>query len=212
MTCRPTVISTLFQTARVPMKFDFEMVKCRPGRAKRVQSQETAPTPNQLTVDPPDMFEDVLGTPGVPGNSETPLMEVTSSYGRQNDKNRAYPSTQDVLAAIASRYLKTTNPSTVEEFNGFLYYMRDVRKVLIVDVAFGSLIVTVECSSLETLERLWEDYCTGYLNSMAQKFLVTEEILKEFGLAEVKLTTTIKKDEYRACREHLIAGMFIVSL
>ena len=36
---------------------------------------------------------------------------------------------------------------------------------------------------------------------MAQKFLATEEILVEFGLAELKITTTINEEEYRACRE-----------
>ncbi len=74
--------------------------------------------------------------------------------------------------------------------------------MLIVDTKSGSLIITVECGSLEILDELWEDYCTGYLNEMAQRFLVSEEILKELGLIEVKLTTTILEEEYRACREH----------
>ena len=69
----------------------------------------------------------------------------------------------------------------------------------------------VECVSLEILEGLWEDYNSGHLNEIAQKFLVTEEILKAFGLAEVKLSTTIKVEDYRSCRELLlkIAGMFM---
>lgn len=81
-------------------------------------------------------------------------------------------------------------------------------------VTTGSLIVMVECGSLEILERLWEDYRTGYLNEVVQKFLVTEEILKAFGLAQVKLSTTIKEEEYKTCRELLwkASGMFIVSI
>ncbi|XP_068715868.1 polyubiquitin-B-like isoform X1 [Montipora foliosa] len=37
---------------------------------------------------------------------------------------------------------------------------------------------------------------------MAQKYLVTKELLEEFGLLEVKLTTFIPEEEYRACQEY----------
>jgi len=82
--------------------------------------------------------------------------------------------------------------------------LEKVRKTLIVDTQSGSLIITVECRSLEMLDELWSDYCTGFLNEMAQIFLVTEEILRELGLTEVKLTTTILEEEYRACQEYLL--------
>ncbi|KAJ7388927.1 hypothetical protein OS493_034853, partial [Desmophyllum pertusum] len=39
---------------------------------------------------------------------------------------------------------------------------------------------------------------------MAQKFLVTEDLLKELGLIEVKLMTTIPEEEYKACREYFL--------
>ncbi|KAJ7388468.1 hypothetical protein OS493_037460, partial [Desmophyllum pertusum] len=96
------------------------------------------------------------------------------------------------------------DPSKREERNDFLEYLKEVRQVLYVDAQTGSLIITVECSSLEILEGLWNDYCTGHLNEMAQKFLVTEDILKEFGLIEVKLTTTILEEEYIACRGYFL--------
>ena len=104
----------------------------------------------------------------------------------------------------ASKYLQAIDPSKPEDLNGFVYYLEKVRKVLIVDTQSGSLIITVECSSLEILEGLWEDYCTGYFIEMAQKYLVTDDILKELGLTAVKLATTILEEEYRACREQLI--------
>ena len=130
--------------------------------------------------------------------------------------NIGFPSLQEVLNFIGARTFQCVDPSKPEELNAFLEYMEKVRKVLIVDIQSGSLIITVECSSLEILDELWEDYCTGHLNEMAQKYLVTEEILKELGLTEVKLTTTILEDEYRACREHLLQysgefkGLFLV--
>ena len=127
------------------------------------------------------------------------------------DCEETVPPSQDVLNLIATKYLRRLDPSTQEEFNEFIQYMEKVRKVMMVDVKTGSLILILECSSLQILDELWEDYSTGHLCEMAQKYLVTEEILKEFGLDEVKLTITIREEEYRDCRDLLsnIVGMFI---
>ena len=116
------------------------------------------------------------------------------------------PNTQDVLNMIADRHFKRRDKSNAEKLDDFVEYMERVRKVLVVDAQNGSLIITVECSSLEILDDLWNDYCTGHLNEMAQKYLVTEDILKEFGLVEVKLSTTIQEEEYRAARDYFMQG------
>ena len=112
------------------------------------------------------------------------------------------PSPQQVLSFIAFETFKHIDRSKQEELNSFVEYMEKVRKVVIVDTHEGSLIITVECSSLEIIDKLWDDYCTGHLNEIAQEFLVTENILKELGLTEVKLATTILEEDYRACREY----------
>ena len=108
------------------------------------------------------------------------------------------------MVSIAKQYLQTVTPSSEEEFNGFLSYLQEVRKVLLVGAQMGSLIITVECSSLQILDELWEDYCTGHLNDMAQEFLVTDDILKEFGLLEVKLAISILEEEYKDCRQYFL--------
>ena len=129
--------------------------------------------------------------------------EATADVGTVRIKTDPAPTIQEVLNLAAHKYLQTIDPSKPEDLNGFVYYLEKVRKVLIVDTQSGSLIITVECKSQEILEGLWEDYCVGYLNEMAQKFLVTEELLKELGLTEVKLTTTIPEEDYRNCQENL---------
>jgi len=80
--------------------------------------------------------------------------------------------------------------------------MKRVRDVLIVDVSKGSVIITVECTSLEILDTLWEDCATGCMNEVAQKFLITVDIIREFG--EVKVTVTIDEEEYKACRAYFM--------
>jgi len=61
----------------------------------------------------------------------------------------------------------------------------------------------VRCSSLEGLERLWEDYRSGRLNEIAEKYLVTDEIKKRFHVESVNLATTIQEEDYLACKEFL---------
>ena len=150
----------------------------------------------------------VQGAPFVdPRPSSQPQVGTTSESREENVGDEALRSTQEVLNMIASKYLQKLDPSTPEDFNGFIQYMQKVREAIIVDVTTGSLIITVECSSLQILDKLWIDYTTGRLDEMAQKFLVTEDVLKAFGLTELKLKTTIVEEEYRACREVFLTSL-----
>ena len=82
-----------------------------------------------------------------------------------------------------------------------LRYLRIKLGVDVQDNRLGSLAITVSCGSLEVLERLWEDYCSGHLNDVVQETLVTKEVLKALCLSEVNLKTTISEEEYKACKE-----------
>ena len=105
---------------------------------------------------------------------------------------------------ITLTLFRRLEPSTDEEVNGFVQHIQNIRKAFIVNVNRGSLVLTVKCDSLEILKELWEDYSKGLLDELAQKFLVTEEILEEFGLVELKLKTTILEEDYLACQKYLI--------
>ena len=67
-----------------------------------------------------------------------------------------------------------------------------------------SLFIAAECRSLEILDELWKAHCTGFLNEKVQQSLVTEDILKTFGLTEVKLKATIREQRYKVCRQHIL--------
>ena len=82
--------------------------------------------------------------------------------------------------------------------------MEKVRQTIVVDVKTGSLIITVRCTSLLILDELWKDYCTGHLQEVAQRYLVTEDILSELGLDSVQLTLTISEEEYKAYRKNFL--------
>ena len=111
----------------------------------------------------------------------------------------------EVLKLAAQKYLQNIERSE----NGFVRYLQEKRKVRIVDVRCGSLIVTVECSSREIFEDLWEDYTSGNINKVANKYLVTEEILVALGLGVgVLLTTTISVTKYAECMDYFTVSVF----
>ena len=103
----------------------------------------------------------------------------------------------EVLCLIAKNYLLTTPPRCKDDHEDFLIYMERMG-CIIAGVSTGSLVITVGCDSLEVLEKLWEDYSSGNLGKVVQRCFVTEEILKELNLAELKLTTIILEEEYKA--------------
>ena len=113
---------------------------------------------------------------------------------------------------IALEIRRHYDSSTGEE-NGFVQHLEDVNQVLIVNVNLGSLVLTVKCSSLEILERLWQDYSSGHLGKVAQEFLVTERVLEDLGLLELKLKITIPEEDYWEGRRHFAkcAGIKLIA-
>ena len=108
-------------------------------------------------------------------------------------------SQEKAFLSFVIEYFNATNPQSVEEFDRFLEYARTLR-FTIVGVSEGSLVITVKCESLMSLEELWTDYSSGHLGEVVQNCFVTEQILKELNLAELRLKTTIDIEEYKACK------------
>ena len=111
------------------------------------------------------------------------------------------PTKEQVLCVIAANFMQTTPPQNRDEHDYFVTYLERIGAV-IKRVSSGSLLITVKCDSLQILERLWKDYLSGHLGEVIQRSFVTEEILTEFSLAELKLKTTISEEEYKACKAY----------
>ena len=208
-----------FPTARVRLRIDCETFPCPgqhggpPSKLALVSQEDEAgvPVPKEFpsrSRDSRERGEPASGIVTASQERETGLpvqgVAMVPVTSRKRKAETSFPTAQQVLNLAASKYLTTIDPSKPEELNGFVCYLEKVRKTLIVDTQSGSLIITVECHSQEMLDELWSDYCTGFLNEMAEIFLVTGDLLRELGVVEVKLTTTILEEEYRACREYLL--------
>ena len=112
------------------------------------------------------------------------------------------PSADEIMRKIATRYLEVSPPENKEDLQNFLSYLKDFR-MTIGPIGVSSLRITVNCTRLEDLEELWRAYTTGALNEAAEKYLVTDEVLRQYKLTELRLTTFIDEEEYRRCKEQL---------
>ena len=106
---------------------------------------------------------------------------------------------EEIFPSIVKNYFQATKPQSIEEFERFLEYTKKM-KVIITGVTVGSLLITVKCESRKILEELWTDYSSGHLGEVVQNCFVTEKILKELNLAELRLKTTMDIEEYNACK------------
>ena len=80
-------------------------------------------------------------------------------------------------------------------------YIKKIFEANVLMVKSGSLILTVQCPTLESLESLWNGYCSGYLNDIVERFLVTDELKRKLGMDNVRLKTTIEEENYLICKK-----------
>lgn len=76
--------------------------------------------------------------------------------------------------------------------------------LLLENVGMGSVIITLNCQSLKSLEHLWNDYLSGHLDKMAEQYLVTKEMKEKLNMETIGLKTTIEKENYLQCRRVLM--------
>ena len=136
--------------------------------------------------------------------TEVASTETTDSHVQPEEIT---PTGEEIFRKISNLYVDGVKPSTKKAFDDLKAYLTDIRGLLVQNVKVSSLVITVGCKLLQVLEELWTDYTSGHLNEVVQTYLVTEHVLNDFGLSELKLTTTIREDDYKACKQILrVAG------
>lgn len=91
-----------------------------------------------------------------------------------------------------------------EDICRFIGYLKNEHKVSVTDVRSGSLEIQVKPPTLESLESLKNDYCSGHLNEMAENFILTAEVREKLDLKDASLKTTIKRGDYLASRKFFL--------
>ncbi len=108
------------------------------------------------------------------------------------------------FAESIQQYTKNNRMTPNAGLNNFFDWLVKAHNVIVQALGLGCLEITVQCPNLDSLESLWEDYCSGHISKVAERFLVTSEIKMKLGLETVTLTTTIKEDDYLACKKSLL--------
>ena len=104
----------------------------------------------------------------------------------------------------------TFDLSSFEGLKDFYVHLCGHLSLVVIEIGKSSIKITVKCRTLEILERLWDEYCSGRLNAEAEKCLITENLKEELGMESIKLATTILVEDYLICKFSLMetAGVF----
>ena len=83
-------------------------------------------------------------------------------------------------------------------------HIEEVYNSLVTAFGLGCLELTVQCPTLESLDSLWSDYCSGHLNEVAERFLVTSELKRSLNMETVRLNTMISEENYLMCTKAIM--------
>ena len=114
---------------------------------------------------------------------------------------------EEILTQVVEKYVKCnefSKDNLGEDLKSFTDHIDNVYGVHLVTVGKGSVIIILDCPTLDSLEHLWNDYLAGHLDNLAERYLVTNEMKKKFDLETVSLKTTILEEDYLNCKEALM--------
>ena len=101
-------------------------------------------------------------------------------------------------------YNKRNKLSTASGLSDFIKHVENTYKLTLTSVGVESLVINGQCPDLQSLESLWNDYCSGVLNEAAERFSVTDDMKKEINLVTLKLKSIIEEEGYFTCKKALM--------
>ena len=114
---------------------------------------------------------------------------------------------EEILIQVVDKYVKYnefSRDNLMEDLKSFTDHIVNAYGVLFVTFGRGSVIITLDCPTLESLEHLWSDYRSGHLDNVAERYLVTLEMKKKLNLETISLKTTIAEENYLNCKKALM--------
>ena len=83
----------------------------------------------------------------------------------------------------------------------FTNTLTDIYEALVLAVSEGSVVVSLRCPTLASLEHLWSDYRSGDLDKLAERYLVTDDMKKKLKLETSYLKITIDEKNCLNCKK-----------
>ncbi|KAK2561263.1 hypothetical protein P5673_015741 [Acropora cervicornis] len=114
----------------------------------------------------------------------------------------------DMLTPQVTTFMKTRNYSKhkVLGVRALIEFLERGYNLSQVALDVGSLIISLNCKTLKGLDQLWKDYCSGHLNKVAERYLVTDKMKRKLNLRNINLKTTIDEENYFNCRKVLMGS------
>ena len=125
------------------------------------------------------------------------LSDIVTRHCYQDLSDEQEEIIHETLIRQIQVYTKYRRVSTADGVSALIEHIQDAYNLALKSVGVGSLEITFQCPSLESLESLWSDYQSGHLNNIA------DDIKKKLNLKNVRLETTIEEENYRICKEIL---------
>ena len=126
---------------------------------------------------------------------------------QKNLEEKKKEAMEKILTQVVETYVecnKLSQGNLKEDLKSLTDHIVDAYGVLLVTVGKGSVIIILDCPTLDSLEHLWNDYLAGHLDNLAERYLVTNEMKKTLDLETVSLKTTILEEDYLNCKEALM--------
>ena len=111
-----------------------------------------------------------------------------------------------MFSGLVETYVEVRDHPTdkVKGLKALAEFTAKIYKAYVKHADVGSLIIILNCQTIESLEHLWSDYLSCHLDKVAERYLVTGEMKKRLNLETINLKTTIKEENYLNCRKILM--------
>ncbi|XP_015765569.1 PREDICTED: uncharacterized protein LOC107344436, partial [Acropora digitifera] len=128
---------------------------------------------------------------------------LISAPDLNEDQSKEFDS---ILSLQVKTYVEVHDHSTdkLKEVGALNKFITEHYRLLFKYVDVGSLVIVLNCQRIESIEHLWNDFLSGHLDKVAERYLVTDEIKKRLNLETINLKTTIEKENYLNCRKALM--------
>ena len=113
---------------------------------------------------------------------------------------------KELVKEMLTQLVQTCDDQS-RDFRGlksFNYNLIRTYKALVFNVSEGSIVVSLRCPTLESLEHLWSDYRSGDLDKLAERYLVTDDMKEKLKLEKSYLKVTIDEENYLNCKRALM--------
>ena len=117
----------------------------------------------------------------------------------EKDKKEAI---KEMLTKIVAKY--DDHSRDLRCLKSFTDNLIETYDVLVLNVCKGSVVISLRCPTLESLEHLWSDYRSGDLDKLAERYLVTDDMKKKLSLETSYLKTCIDEQNYLNCKKALM--------